>query len=153
MENTALYMHLVGAFLFIGGVTVAGIAFEAARGRARPDEIALLLGVTRIGVVFVGLGGLVLLAFGLWLVELEHLSYGAVWIVAALALFVATCALGAFGGRRPKQARLLATRLAREGREATPELRALLDDRSSRIANYLSALLLLVMLALMVFRP
>ena len=153
VENFALFVHLVGAFLFVGGALVAAIAFEAARRRARPDEIALLLGLTRVGVLLVGVGALPLILSGLSLVGLEDVGYGATWIVAAIALFVTASALGAHGGRRPKQARLLATRLAREGREETPELRALLDDRASRAANYLSGLLVLVILALMVFQP
>lgn len=153
VETFALFVHLVGAFLFVGGALVAAIAFEAARRRVRPDEIVLLLGLTRIGVLFVGVGGLVLLVSGLGLVELEDVGYGAPWIVAAIALFATACVLGALGGRRPKQARLLATRLARDGREETSELRALLDDRGSRAANYLSGLLVLVILALMVFQP
>jgi hypothetical protein len=40
-------------------------------------EIALLLVLTRIGVALVGGGGLLLLGFGLWLVHLEHVGYGA----------------------------------------------------------------------------
>ena len=35
----------------------------------------------------------------------------------------------------------------------TPELRALLDDPASRAANYLSALAVLGILALMAFKP
>ena len=72
---------------------------------------------------------------------------------AALGLFVVMLGLGAAGGRRPKQARLLATRLAGQGAPLDAQLRALLDDRVSRVANYLSALILLAILALMVFKP
>ena len=153
VENFALFVHLVGAFLFVGGALVAGVAFEAARRRIRTDEIALLLGLTRVGVLLVGVGALPLILSGLSLVGLEDVGYGATWIVAAIALFVTASTLGALGGRRPKQARFLAARLARDGREETPELRALLDDRASRAANYLSGLLVLVILALMVFQP
>lgn len=61
--------------------------------------------------------------------------------------------LGGLGGQRPKKARKLATRLADEGRATTPELRDLLDDRLSRLANYASATLVVAILALMVFKP
>jgi len=58
--------------------------------RRRPSEIALLLGLTRIGigVLLVALGALLVLPFGLWLVHLERFGYGAAWVEAALALFV-----------------------------------------------------------------
>lgn len=100
-------------------------------------------------MVLVGIGAL-LLGFGLWL---EHFGYDAGWVDAALALYLISLALGAARGRRPKQARRLATRLAAEGSPASTELRALLDDRFSLAANYASAALVLAILVLMVFKP
>lgn len=73
--------------------------------------------------------------------------------LSSLGLFVAALLLGALGGQRPKQARRLATKLAGDGDAVTPELRRLLDDRPSRIANYGSSLLVLVILVLMVWQP
>jgi hypothetical protein len=43
--------------------------------------------------------------------------------------------------------------LAADDQPETPQLRALLDDRLSLIANYASAMALLAILALMVFKP
>jgi uncharacterized membrane protein len=153
MEDVALFFHVLGALLFFGGILIAGVAFEVARRRSVPAEIALLLGLTRIGVLFVLLGGLLLPVFGLWLVHLGHFSYGAGWIDAALALYVVALGLGAVGGHRPKRARLLATELARERSPVNDELRALLDDRASLIANYASLLVVIAILALMAFKP
>jgi len=152
-EDWALFFHLLGAFLFVAGVVVAGVAFEVARRRRRPSEVALLLGLTRIGVVLVAAGTLVVVPFGLWLVHLGKFRYGAGWVDAALALFVVVSILGALGGQRPKRARELAARLAREGDEESAELRALLDDRITLAVNYLSAVLVLAIVALMVFKP
>jgi hypothetical protein len=148
MTHVALFVHLLGAFLFVAGAVVAASAFEAARRRADLHEIALLLGVTRIGVALVGAGGVLVLAFGLWLVRLTHAGYGASWVDAALGLFGLAAVLGALGGRRPRQARLL----ARDG-GAVAEVRRLLDDPWSRAANYASAAVVLAILALMVWRP
>jgi uncharacterized membrane protein len=148
-----LFLHILGALAFVAGVAVAGVAFEAARRRERSEEIALLLGLTRVGVLMVVTGGAVLLVFGLRLVDTGDFGWGTGWIDGALGLFVAAIALGAIGGQRPKQARLLATRLAAEGRQASPELRALLDDRLSRATNYLAAAIVVAILALMVFKP
>lgn len=144
---------MLGALLFVSGIVVAGVAFEAARRRALPAEIALLLGLTRVGVLLVVAGALLLLGCGIWLVDLLGLSFGAGWLTWALALFALSVVLGGIGGQRPKQARRLATHLAQRGEAASPELRALLDDRLSLAANYLSAALVLAILALMIFKP
>ena len=152
-ETWALFFHLLGAFLFVAGVVVAGIGFEAARRRRLPAEIALLLGLTRIGVLLVALGALLVVPFGLWLVQLGDWGYGAGWVDAALALFVVVSVLGGIGGRRPKRARKLAARLAQEGNRESAELRELLDDRQGLALNYLAGLLVLVIVVLMVFKP
>lgn len=148
-----MFLHLLGALLFVSGIVLAGVAFEVARRRQAPAEVALLLGMTRIGVLLVVVGGLLLLGCGLWLVELEHFGYGAGWIQAAIALFAVALVLGGLGGQRPKQARRLAARLAAEGKPAGEELRALLDDPLSLAANYASGAVVVAILMLMVYKP
>jgi uncharacterized membrane protein len=151
--EVALFFHLLGALAFVAGIVVAGVMLEAARRRERPSEIALLLALARVGVLLVGAGATLVLAFGLWLVHLEGVGYGASWIDVALALYVVALVLGALGGQRPKQARRLASRLAADGAPASRELRALLDDPASLAANYASAAAVLAILVLMVFKP
>jgi uncharacterized membrane protein len=153
MEDIALFFHLLGVLAFAAGIALAGAAFEAARRRERPAEIALLLGLTRFGVGLVVSGGMLLLACGLWLVDLSGVGFGAGWLGAAIALFALALLLGGLGGQRPKRARELATRLAGEGDRPDAQLRALLDDPLSRAANYASTVLVLAILALMVFKP
>ncbi|MGE5281711.1 MAG: DUF2269 family protein [Chloroflexota bacterium] len=154
MSNLALFLHLTGALAFVAGIVLAGAAFEGARRRERAAEVVLLLGLARVGAVLVAGGGLLLLGGGLWLVGLESdVGFGTGWVDVSLALFALVVVLGTLGGRRPRHARELAERLAGEGRESSPELRALLDDPASRLANYASALLVLAILALMVFKP
>jgi uncharacterized membrane protein len=151
--TVALFLHIVGVLLFVSGFVLAGAAFETARRRQEPKEIALLLRLTRIGVLLVGVGSVVVLGFGLWLVHLGHFGYGAAWVDASLALFVLALLLGGVGGQRPKRARLLASRLAAEDAPVNPELRALLNDPLSLAVNYVSAVVVLAILALMVFKP
>jgi len=135
-------------------MALAGAAFESARRRERAAEVALLLGLARWGAVLVAGGGVLLLVGGFWLVGLEDgIDFGTGWVGASIALFALAVVLGTLGGRRPRRARELAERLAAEDRESSPELRALLDDRGSRLANYASAALVLAILALMVFKP
>jgi uncharacterized membrane protein len=153
VEDIALFGHLLGAFLFVSGTVVAGIAFEAGRRRGTPGEIALLLGLARIGAALVGLGILAVLGFGLWLVHLGDWSYDSGWVKAAIALFVAAVVLGGYGGQAPKRARQLATRLAVEGQPVSDELRSLLANRTALLANYASVLLVIAILVLMVWKP
>jgi uncharacterized membrane protein len=152
MQNVALFFHLLGAFLFISGSVLAAAAFEVGRRREQPSEIALVLSLARIAVLLVGIGGLVVGVFGLWLVHLGKFGYGSGWVSAAIALFVVVLALGGVGGRTPKRARLYATKLAGEGAPVDGELRALLDDVPSRIANYAALALVIVIIAIMVFK-
>jgi hypothetical protein len=75
------------------------------------------------------------------------------WVDAAFLLFIAAAVLGGLGGRAPRKARSLASRLAEEGKPASPELRALLDDRGTQLMNYGSAFLIVAVLVLMVWKP
>jgi uncharacterized membrane protein len=149
----ALFCHILGVLLFVSGVVLAGAPFEIARRRNEPAEIALLLGFARIGALLVASGTILVLGFGLWLVHLGRFGYDAGWVDASLALFVAALVLGGLGGQRPKRARLLATRLAADHAPLDADLRRLLDDPLSRAVNYASALAVLAILGLMVFKP
>lgn len=153
MDNVALFFHLLGALLFVAGIVVAGVAFEAARRRERPSDVALLLRLTRVGVLLVAVGAVLLGVLGLWLVHLGHFGYGSGWVDASIALYVLVLGLGGHGGQRPKQARRLAAELVERDAPINDELRALLDDPISRGENYASLLLVLVVLILMVFKP
>ncbi|HEY5429783.1 MAG TPA: DUF2269 family protein [Solirubrobacteraceae bacterium] len=151
--RVALLLHLVGVLLFAAGIVLAGVAFETGRRQETPAEIALLLGLTRVGVALVGVGSLLLGLFGLWLVHLGDFGYTAGWVDDSIALYVVALVLGAVGGQRPKQARRLAARLHAEHAAVTEQLRELLDDRLSRVANYGSLLAIGAVLVLMVFKP
>ncbi len=151
--DVALFLHLVGVLVFVAGFVVAGVAFEAACRRERPGEVALLLGLARVAIVLVGAGALVLLAFGLWLVSITGVGYGAGWVGGAIVLYVVALVLGGIGGQRPKRARRLARELADAGASASDELRGLLRDPASRVINYAAAAAVLAILALMVFKP
>jgi uncharacterized membrane protein len=153
MYRVALFFHLLGALLFFSGITVAGLASEVARRRERASDVAVLLSISRLGVLLVAVGGLLLPIFGLWLVHLGHWGYGTGWVDWAIGLYVLAMLLGAVGGRRPKRARLCATALAARGEPVNGELASLLEDRVSRAVNYASLLLVLAILVLMVFKP
>ena len=153
LTHVLLFFHLLGAVSFFAGAAVVGTLQQAAIRRERPGEIHALLRLAPVGAALVGLGALLTLAFGIALAQHEGLGFSPAWIQAALALWVASMALGAYGGRTARHARHLAARLATEGDEPSPELRALVGARVPLWASDLCALMLLAILALMVWQP
>jgi Predicted integral membrane protein (DUF2269) len=152
VTEVLLFFHLLGAFCFFSGGTVAGTLQVAAIRRNRPSEILTLLRLTRAGVALVGIGALLTLVFGIALAEHEGIGLSPAWIQAALGLWVASMALGGYGGRTARHARYLAERLAGEGDEPSPELHALVAARGPLWASYASGLMLLAILGLMVWK-
>ena len=55
MKEVALSFHLLGAFLFLAGIVLAGATFESARRRESPSEVALLLSITRLAVLLIAI--------------------------------------------------------------------------------------------------
>ena len=149
-----LFLHVTGAFLFIGAAVVAWVLGIAAVTRERPSEIALLLGLTRFAAIGFGVGTTLLLVFGIWLViYLDEYAIGDGWIVAALVLFVLSLVIGGLGGSRDKRTRMLAQRLAGEGDAPSPELTAAVRDTRALLYNLASTLAGFVILVLMIYKP
>jgi uncharacterized membrane protein len=148
-----LFLHVTGAFVFLGATVLAVVLNVAAARRERPSDVAVLLRFMRFAVIGFGAGFALLIVFGLWLVHVAGYSYGAGWIVAALILFVAANALGGISGERGKKALATAERLAAEGDAPSPELRAMLRDPVTMALNYGAAIAGYVVLALMIFKP
>jgi uncharacterized membrane protein len=151
--EAALFVHLFGVALLAAGMGAAAVGLEWSRRRRRPAEVAAVLGVARVGVVLVGVGTLALLVGGFWLMQVGAYDLGDGWLSGSLGLFALAAFLGAIGGRRPKQARLYAERLARDGAPSDAQLRQLLDDRVALVLNYVSAVVMVVVLALMITKP
>jgi uncharacterized membrane protein len=148
-----LALHVSGAFLLLGGTVLAGAFSVAALRSERPSEIALFLGLTRIAVVAIGLGSLLTLVLGLWLVSDREYSYGEAWVLLSLLFFGAAMAGGQMGGRRDRDTRLLAERLASETNVATAELRVRLRDPVTIVLSWGSAAAIIAVLALMIWKP
>ena len=148
-----LLFHILGAFLIFSGSLVAGLLHLAAMRRERPSEIGLLLGLIRPAVVAIGVGAVLTLAIGLWLVHDAGYGYGEAWVIAAIVLWVVGNALGGRGGRPLGEAGKLARRLAAEGDQPNEELRLAVADRRLLVLNYLSMASLVAILVLMVWKP
>jgi hypothetical protein len=68
-NDAILFLHLAGAFLFVGGSITAAVLRWGAMQRERPSEIALLLRAVRPAVPIVGLGLAVAAGAGFWLAD------------------------------------------------------------------------------------
>jgi hypothetical protein len=148
-----LCLHVLSAFTLVAGVVVAGVGFEVARRQQGSAEIALLLGLTRIGALLVMAGALGAAGFGLWLVDLGDWGYGTPWVDVAIALLTTSTVVGAVAGQPAKRARRLARRLAADRQPPSAELRSLLDGRAALFLNYCSAVILVGIIVDMLVKP
>lgn len=153
MTHVLLFFHLLGAVGFFAGAAVVGTLQLGAIRRERPSEVYALLRLAPVGVGLVGSGALLTLAFGIALAEHEGLGFSPAWIQAALGLWVASMAVGGYGGRTAREARHLAERLADDGDAPSPELHALVAARVPLAASYASGVMIVAILALMVWQP
>jgi uncharacterized membrane protein len=104
-------------------------------------------------VPLIGIGLLLTLAIGLWLVSEADYSFGDGWIIAALVLWVIASALGNIDGRYQRQTGELAQRLAAEGDAPSAELRARLRNPVALAISYGSGLIAFAILAIMIWKP
>jgi uncharacterized membrane protein len=148
-----LFLHVSGAFLFLGALVVAIVLGVTAQRRERPSEIAILFKLTARMAVPFSLGFFLLLVFGLWLVHVAGYSFRDAWVIAALVLFFLSNALGAVAGPRDKATRVLAEELAAAGDQPSPALRARVRDPITLALGNGSALAALAVLVLMIWKP
>lgn len=149
-----LFFHVTGAFFLLGGIVVAGILNVVAIARdRRPSEVATLFGLIRFAVPLIGIGLLLTLAIGLWLVHEADYGYGDGWVVASLVLWVIASALGNIDGKYQRKTGELAQRLAGEGDTPSGELRARLRNPGALAVSYGSGLLAFAVLGIMIWKP
>ena len=154
-RDWALAVHLLGVVFLFSGMSIAGVLHAAARRQERPSQVALLLGLTRVGVLFVGAGGLLVLVGGFWLIEESDgfYSLGDGWVAAGLVLLLVASVLGWVGGQQPKRARKLAEQLAREGDHPNVDLWRMLGDPAALALNYAAAGAIFVAFVIMIWKP
>jgi uncharacterized membrane protein len=149
-----LFLHVTGAFLLMGGIVVAWTFGIVAVRRELPSEIALLMRLTGAAAAAIGIGMITTLVFGLWLVSyLDFYKWTDGWILAALIMWLIAGPLGGAGGKRDKETRQLAERLAAEGDTPSAELQARVRDPIALSLNVASSLLALAILVLMIWKP
>jgi uncharacterized membrane protein len=150
--DTLVFLHLLGAFLFVGGSLAATVLRVAAIRAPDAAAAAVLLRAVRPAVPIVGAGFVLAVVLGFALVERIGLEYSAAWLSATFALLLWLLVVGAVAGRSDRRTRELAEKLALEG-GPTGELRRRLVDPLNLLLNGSLLAATFAVVALMVFKP
>lgn len=154
MSNTSLlFLHLAGAFLFVGGSITAAVLRVAAMQRQRPSEIALLMRALRPSVPVVGVGLVLVVGAGFWLADRLGFDLGAGWLTWTFVLLGWLVVAGAVAGRQDRHTRELAERLAAAGDAPSAELSRRLRDPLNLALNGSMLVAIAAIVALMVWKP
>lgn len=148
-----LFLHLTGAFLFVGGAVTAGVLRLAAIKRARPSEIAVLMRAVRLAVPLIVAGLVLVLAFGFSLADRLGYDLGSRWLTETFLLLAWIVLVGAAAGRQDRHTRELAERLAEEDDRPSPELARRLRDPVNLTLNISLLAATAAIVALMVWKP
>jgi uncharacterized membrane protein len=149
-----LFLHLIGAFLLVGGSTLGeGVTAAMRRTRSTPALLALITVASRIPMLTIP-GALLTIIFGSMLVSAEGFSFGALWINISYVLWLISMGLSiAVLGPAERRMHALAQREAAAGVAESPELIAAVNDPKFGMTVHVLSLLVLISLALMVFKP
>jgi uncharacterized membrane protein len=148
-----LFLHLTGAFLFVGGAVAAGVLRLAAIRRALPSEIAVLMRAVRLAVPLIAAGLVLVLAFGFSLADRLGYDLGSRWLTETFLLLAWIVLVGGVAGRQDRHTRELAERLAEGDDRPSPELARRLRDPVNLTLNVSLLAATVAIVALMVWKP
>ena len=152
-RDWALFLHLSGVLLFVGGSIAVTALRLLAIGKERPSESAVLLRSVRPLVPLVGTGLLLTLGAGVWLADELRVPYDSGWLQAAYVLIVWLGVAGAVAGRLDRRTRELAEREAVARETPSPELARRLRDPVALALDGSMLVATVAIVALMVWRP
>jgi hypothetical protein len=150
-ETIALFLHLFGAFLLVSGSVSIFLLRYSANSYTKPSEIVILLNTCRYLVPLVAIGFFLTIVFGLALADIEN-CWKEPWLIGAYVLVGWMLVVGGYAGRKDKQTRLLAVSLV-DQETATEPLLVSLKDRLNLSLNVSMLLAIILVIALMVFKP
>ena len=150
-----LFLHLLSAFALVGGLTLFGVAQVAARRTDLPAVAQALGRIVVVGTTGLRAGLIGTVVFGVWLaVIVNGLSSLDGWILATLALWLVTGALGDRSVVLFRRATRLAGDLVSRGEDGPSDELATAYRRGSLLFLRIGALVSAVaVLALMVWKP
>jgi uncharacterized membrane protein len=143
-RDWALFLHLAGVLLFVGGSIAVTALRLLAIGKERPSESATLLRAVRPLVPLVGTGLLLTLAAGAWLANELRVPYDSGWLQVTYVLVVC---------RLDRRTRELAERAAAEGDRPSAELARRLRDPVALTLDASMLVATVAIVALMVWKP
>ncbi len=152
-RDWALFLHLSGVLVFVGGSIAVTALRLLAIGKERPSESAVLLRAVRPLVPLVGTGLLLTLGAGVWLADELRVPYDSGWLQAAYVLIVWLGVAGAVAGRLDRKTRELAEREAAERETPSPELARRLRDPVALTLDGSMLVATVAIVALMVWKP
>jgi uncharacterized membrane protein len=152
-RDWALFLHLSGVLLFVGGSIAVTALRLLAIGRERPSESALLLRAVRPFVPLVGVGLLLTLGAGVWLAHELRVPYGSGWLQWTYGLVAWLVVVGALAGRLDRETRELAERVAAAGDRPSAELARRLRDPVALTLDASMLVATVAIVALMVWKP
>jgi uncharacterized membrane protein len=152
-RDWALFLHLAGVLLFVGGSIGVTALRLLAIGKEHASESALLLRAARPLVPLVGFGLLLTLGAGAWLADELGVPYDAGWLRWTYALVAWLVVVGAVAGRLDRRTRELAERVAADGDRPSAELARKLRDPVALSLDASMLVATLAIVALMVWKP
>ena len=153
-EKVALFFHVLGAFIFIGGVVTVSMARFSAIFLLKPADIATVLGSARPIVHVVAFGLLLTIAAGFGVVAEEHgLGYDANFLIATYVLVGWMLIAGAIAGRLDRHTRELAEEQKEKDTIMTDALKERLRDPVSFALNMSMLLSIVAVVGLMIWKP
>ena len=152
-RDWALFLHLLGVLLFVGGGVAATSLRLLAIGKARPSESAVLLRAVRPLVPLVGGGLLLTLGAGVWLAHELGAPYDTSWLRWTYVLVAWLLVVGAVAGRSDRRTRELAERVATQGDGTSEELTRRLRDPVALALDLSMLGATIAIVALMVWKP
>ncbi len=152
--ETLLFLHLVSAFLLVGGAGISTAASIAATKTANTTLLASYSGLASRAEYYVTVPGAIgAIVFGTWLAEDGNWDYEG-WLIAAYILFVIALGIGSgILGRHGRRVALKAKELVGKGVTESEELRQEAAAPLMSILGMIEIAIVIALIYLMVAKP
>jgi uncharacterized membrane protein len=149
-----LFLHVLGAFALVAGLTSVSIVIVATWRAERPSDVVPFAGVTRVGGVLVSAGTLMTIVFGVWLaIEVDQYRVWDGWVLAAIVLWAIAAETGRRAADAYREIGAEAARLAQSDDSPGPALAAPIRSGRAVGMQVASIVAVLVVLADMIWKP